>query len=220
MNESLSTKTKIFNASIDLFSEKGFDNCGVREIASVVNIRPSSIYNYFTSKEQILENIFVNLINEEYRESRTPVDELIEMAKSKPLIEVFEEALYTFNTEDGYNRKRKLFKIISSKLYDCKVADLYHKIYIEEPTQYINELTKNLIKINKIKEQNYELICFILNSFYSTIRQELYLNLYSFEEAKEKINFDEKLIYKILCKYIDLDVLSEENKYFSINIFL
>ena len=37
------TKEKIFDVSIDLFSQKGFDAVSVREIAREVGIRESSI---------------------------------------------------------------------------------------------------------------------------------------------------------------------------------
>lgn len=51
------TKDKIMNVSIDLFSQFGYDGVSVRQIASEVGIRESSIYNHFKSKEEILKAI-------------------------------------------------------------------------------------------------------------------------------------------------------------------
>lgn len=51
------TKDKIINVSIDLFSQFGYDGVSVRQIASEVGIRESSIYNHFKSKEEILKAI-------------------------------------------------------------------------------------------------------------------------------------------------------------------
>ncbi len=40
------TKEKIFEASIDLFSEKGFDAASMREIAEMVGIKKASLYSH------------------------------------------------------------------------------------------------------------------------------------------------------------------------------
>jgi len=52
------TKERIFYASAKLFSEKGYSNVSVREIADNVGIKAASIYNHYPSKESILEDIF------------------------------------------------------------------------------------------------------------------------------------------------------------------
>ena len=39
---------------MDLFAEKGYTETSVRDITAVVGINPSSIYNHFSSKEDIL----------------------------------------------------------------------------------------------------------------------------------------------------------------------
>ena len=52
------TKQKIFDASIHLFSKEGFSGVSVREIARNVGIKESSIYNHFKNKDDILTKIF------------------------------------------------------------------------------------------------------------------------------------------------------------------
>ena len=42
------TKEKIFDVSLELFSQKGFNNTSVREIAREVGIKESSIYNNYS----------------------------------------------------------------------------------------------------------------------------------------------------------------------------
>ena len=64
----LSTKEKIMGAAIDLFSESGYDKISMREIAAVVGINVSSIYNHFPSKNSILEYIL-----EDYTEHNSGV---------------------------------------------------------------------------------------------------------------------------------------------------
>ena len=50
-------KEKIFDVSIDLFSEYGYDGVSIRQIAKEVGIKESSIYNHYKSKESIMDAI-------------------------------------------------------------------------------------------------------------------------------------------------------------------
>jgi len=51
------TKTKILNAAVGLFADRGFEKVTMREIAEAVCINAASIYNHFRSKNAILEYI-------------------------------------------------------------------------------------------------------------------------------------------------------------------
>ncbi len=51
------TKEQILEASLDLFASKGFHGTSMREIAQEVGIRKSSIYNHFSSKDDLLESL-------------------------------------------------------------------------------------------------------------------------------------------------------------------
>lgn len=53
----VNNKERIFNVSIDLFSQHGYDGVSIRQIASEVGIKESSIYNHYESKEAILDAI-------------------------------------------------------------------------------------------------------------------------------------------------------------------
>lgn len=52
-----STKQKILNAALELFSTQGFEATSVSQIADEVGIRKASIYSHFASKQEILENL-------------------------------------------------------------------------------------------------------------------------------------------------------------------
>jgi AcrR family transcriptional regulator len=51
------TAEKIFETSIDLFAQNGYDSVSIRDIASAVGIKESSIYKHYTNKEAILQKI-------------------------------------------------------------------------------------------------------------------------------------------------------------------
>jgi AcrR family transcriptional regulator len=55
--DKISTKQKILDCAIHLFSKKGYTETSVRELAAAVGVKEASIYNHFPSKNAILEHI-------------------------------------------------------------------------------------------------------------------------------------------------------------------
>ena len=47
-------RKEIFNASVHLFLQKGFNETSMREIAEAAGIGKSTLYDYFPSKDDIL----------------------------------------------------------------------------------------------------------------------------------------------------------------------
>lgn len=54
----MSTREKILEAALTLFSENGYAATSVRQIAREVGVRESALYNHFESKEAILRGLF------------------------------------------------------------------------------------------------------------------------------------------------------------------
>jgi len=48
----------IFDHALQLFGEKGFDGASMRELARRAGTTPSNVYNYFSSKEELLREVF------------------------------------------------------------------------------------------------------------------------------------------------------------------
>ena len=55
MNKITPTKRKILMCAVDMFAIKGFTESSVRDIAMAVGIKSASLYNHFSSKEEILK---------------------------------------------------------------------------------------------------------------------------------------------------------------------
>lgn len=51
-------RKEIFDASVHLFLEKGFNETSMHEIARAAGVGKSTLYDYFNTKEQILESCF------------------------------------------------------------------------------------------------------------------------------------------------------------------
>jgi AcrR family transcriptional regulator len=63
------TKERILSVAIDLFAQRGFDAVSLREIAEAAGVRKATLYYYFTSKDEILENI-IGYIMERWETSK------------------------------------------------------------------------------------------------------------------------------------------------------
>ncbi len=61
--ENIEARERIINASIELFSKKGFDAASVNEIAEQANVTKALIYYYFKSKEEILDSLVHSLMD-------------------------------------------------------------------------------------------------------------------------------------------------------------
>ena len=56
-NKNRDTKQVIFDAAAETFAQKGYHGASMKDIAQKANIRPSSIYNHYASKELIMESL-------------------------------------------------------------------------------------------------------------------------------------------------------------------
>ena len=61
-NWSVNKREKIIKVSLNLFMNKGFNETTIDEITKLANISKGSFYTYFKSKEDLLEKIIENLI--------------------------------------------------------------------------------------------------------------------------------------------------------------
>lgn len=63
----MTTRDKILNETLTLFSENGFDGTSVEQIAEKVGIKAPSLYNHFKGKEDIL-NALIDMAEARYEE--------------------------------------------------------------------------------------------------------------------------------------------------------
>jgi AcrR family transcriptional regulator len=59
--EAPSTKDRILNVALDLFTEKGFDGASLREVAERLGVTKAAIYYHFASKHDILMALHLRL---------------------------------------------------------------------------------------------------------------------------------------------------------------
>ncbi len=80
-------KEKIFNAALQVFSKKGFHKSTIDEIASLSGVGKGSVYRFFKSKEDLLEQ----LLSEKYQEIIIPFSSI--MARDGDVLEQVKEMI-------------------------------------------------------------------------------------------------------------------------------
>lgn len=64
MKKRADTKQKILKHTLRLFTLKRYEETSLRDIAFSVDIKPPSIYAYFSSKEALFKEIMASVIND------------------------------------------------------------------------------------------------------------------------------------------------------------
>lgn len=101
----LNSKQRILQVAEQIFAEKGFDGARVGEIAKKADVNKALIYYYFDSKEDILESMFLSLIND-----------------AKSILKEFPFEDENLKEEDLIEVSRKMLKFISKKKDILRVA--------------------------------------------------------------------------------------------------
>ena len=148
----MDTKKKILDVALTLFSEKGYGNVYVGQIAEGVGIKAPSLYKHYKSKKDIFEAILEEMRNrynkEASRLNMTGNDFLID---SKLYNNISEDelvkmgiGLFSFFLHDEYECKfRKMLTI--EQFSNEELAELFSNQYFNEPIKYQTGLLQLLI---------------------------------------------------------------------------
>ncbi|MCP4179450.1 MAG: TetR/AcrR family transcriptional regulator [bacterium] len=147
-----STKERIFEAAVQLFSTKGFHGTSMRDLAKEVGIKESSIYNHFPGKNSILDAMLeyqmtgfqrvieeLNRLEKDSPELTDPLD--IWLAGADVFIKILPPLTYKVNlliiNEMFLNEKCRKFVLQSmfatqTKLMEQTLKGLHDKGYIRD----------------------------------------------------------------------------------------
>ena len=157
----MDTKKKILDVALTLFSEKGYGNVYVGQIAEGVGIKAPSLYKHYKSKQDIFEAILEEMRNRYDKEAAhlnmTGNDFLID---SKLYNNISEDelvkmgiGLFSFFIHDEYECKfRKMLTI--EQFSNKELAELFSHQYFNEPLKYQTGLLQVLIIQGQMKNED------------------------------------------------------------------
>lgn len=145
------TKERIFDAALDLFSEKGFSEVSVRELTRKVGIKESSLYNHFRSKDEILDAIFEYFKSEleESSKSEEDLDELITSCTPEEFLNTVADKLLE---QIRKPRTQKILRIITIELYhNKKIRDFFSEELIDKREASFEIIFRKMMEKGLIK---------------------------------------------------------------------
>ena len=191
----MNTKEKIFDVSLDLFSKKGYEYVSLREIAEEIEIKKSSIYSHYSSKEAILMEIFEYFTNQLEPDNLPTTDNIFLSSDNETLLEN-PELFYHQGSEAikkmlSLERNIKIFKLIFIQMHYNETIRLFFQNEI---------LVKPLI---------------FWNDFFTILKEKGIINEDSNTKllAKEYYSFPIYLLLELFAKYEDIPE-SAINKFF------
>lgn len=158
------TKQEILEAALDLFSTQGFEATSVLQIADAVGIRKASLYSHFASKQEILESLMTQVLEQYNKHSifiHTDWDNAaFAEAKQNLSAEEVEQLVFTqirYILHDPLASKaRKMLTI--EQFRNAQMAELQTKQNYTNVMKYFTNLMRFFIQRGKLKDGDAEIM--------------------------------------------------------------
>ena len=194
----MTTKEKIIDEALTLFSQKGYSGVTVREIANAVGIKDSSLYKHFSSKRDIFNTILdsaseqMDLLTIKLKiadATKGDTSEYFKDITEDGMVELSKKIFLFYLTDSIVSRFRRMLTI--EQYTNSEVSQLYTKIFTQDSISYQALVFSQLIKSGIFADIDPEIIAM---DFYSPI----FLLLIRYDNRTDKI--DEALL--LLEKHI------------------
>jgi len=155
------TKRKIFETSMKLFSEKGYDATSIEEITAVVGVAKGTLYYHFSSKEEI----FNFLVDEGMKLLKNSIE--IKTSKFENAVDKLEAvSLVQLKIIKKYE---SLIDIVLSQLWGSEKRNKFCQEKVEEYISVIEKIVDDGIKKGDIKNCNSKILSTEIFSLISSI---------------------------------------------------
>ena len=187
------TKRKIFETSMKLFAEKGYEATSIEEITATVGVAKGTLYYNFQGKEEIFKFVIdegMKLIKNEVLDAIKGIDDPFEKLKMSAKVQL----RYVYNNKE-------FFRVIMSQIWGDKNR---HQEMRQEIRRLVNINSNRINDITKGKADKDVLevlgCCFIGVLFSSALYEILYEDQYSenyiVDRFMEYVNFSIEKINK------------------------
>lgn len=155
----MTTKQKILNEALTLFSEKGYSAVYVGDIADAVGIKAPSLYKHYKSKQAIFNScieVFSERMEQIRNKLRLPDTSKAEINYQTASIETIIEIainLFVFYLQDDVAAKfRKMLMI--ERCHNPELNELFENLFMDSAVRHEEKIFSDLINAKIIKEEN------------------------------------------------------------------
>ena len=161
----MDTKHRILDEALTLFSEKGYANVFVADIAERVGIKAPSLYKHYKNKQAIFDAIIEEMDRRFLEEagslqisgSDAAADaEMYKHISEEKLIALGNDLFQYFLHDDCTRRFRKMLTI--EQFHDRKLAAAYTKQYVDDPLSYQGMLFGLMVSSGVLQAENVEIM--------------------------------------------------------------
>jgi AcrR family transcriptional regulator len=161
MRSDKNTKELLLRVAVDLFSQKGYLNTSIRDIATKAGIASSIIYHYFRDKEEMLFEI-INSTTQDLMQSLRETEE-----KIKDPEECLREMLRGDIVDFKINRKKESIIVVSDTHL---LREKYHKIMVKMQREIFDLYMKKLYELSEQGRLRDDIDLLVMNfSIFGTI---------------------------------------------------
>lgn len=183
------TKRKIFETSMKLFAEKGYDATSIEEITATVGVAKGTLYYHFSSKEEIFQFLVeegVKLLKNSIAIKTDKLTNSIDKIKAIVLIEL--KVLVKYES---------FMTIILSEIWGTGSRSKMCRDYVFEYIQMIQEIVEEGMRKEELLEANPNVIAsgifgFVCSSLIYKLRREKDIEVIELYKEIEK-SFIQKL---------------------------
>lgn len=161
----MNTKERIIDEALTLFSEKGYANVYVADIAERVGIKAPSLYKHYKNKQAIFDAI-IDGMKKRFLEQAGSLQingedasidaEIYKNISEEQLIELGTKLFLYFLHDDYTRRFRKMLTI--EQFHDKQLADVYMKQYVDDPLSYQGMLLGMIVSSGALQTDNVEIM--------------------------------------------------------------
>lgn len=174
------SKTLILNISAELFRSKSYSQVSMRDIAKKLDVKASSLYNHISSKDEILEELIFELV-EEFMTMMSKTVRKNSNTESK-----LKEIIKT-HIDIAINTPNKFATLNNDWIF---LRPLKKKVFLDKRNDYeksLESIVKEGITKGEIKESNPKIIIYLMLSSLRTIHLWYEKNDVTPEEFKIEI---------------------------------
>ena len=194
------TKKKIFESSIMLFAKKGYENVSMIDIASMVDIRQSAVYNHFKSKQEILDTIYEFFYHYTIsnRAGKKGLRSLLETGSAFDIV----TKGFTYEYEAGViEQMSDAAKIVMQRAAtDKSAADLLKTLLLEEGIRYVEEGLDMGVEIGRFASFDTHTVAVLINCV--RLNMHLWWLIGTPEDEYAKRLADEFAMYELITALI------------------
>lgn len=167
----MTTKQLIYKNAIELFSNHGYQNLGMRDLAKASGIKASSIYNHYKSKEDILLDIANELVNE-IKLNVYPLYKITNLAP-KDFFKNISLKTNQFFEQPHINILTKI--LIPEQFSSQRLRELLHNEFVVKPRTAYNYYFADLMNKGLMRKDDPKLAAKMYHSFFVYHFYEKYL---------------------------------------------